>query len=167
MTTEVPELEAAKEIAAKSRTKIQFKMRYREELTPEEEIFCREYVQHANASKAVVAAGYQGRHPSVTGSKWLARPRVQKKLSRMRTRDEAQADLTREIYLDMLKDTYKRAMDDGDYGGANRAAELIGKALGYLVDQKAILSVTKKMDAENVTAEVHRLAKIAGVKFGD
>jgi hypothetical protein len=45
--------------------------------------------------------------------------------------------------------------------------ELIGKALGYLVDQKAVLSVSKKIDPEHASAEAKRLAKIAGVTLGD
>ena len=162
-----PELEAAVEQAKKARPKLLYKMRYREELSPEEEIFCREYLLSGNATKAVQAAGYQGKHATIIGSRWLHRPRIQKKLGRMRTRDEAKADLTRDLYLDMLKDTYQKAMGDGDYSGANRAMELIGKALGYLVDQKAVLSVSKKIDPEHASSEAKRLAKIAGVTLGD
>ena len=164
---EIPEIEAAKEEVKKERPKIQFKMRYRDDLTPEEEIFCREYLLSGNATQAMKATGYEGKNASVIGSKWLRRPRVQKKLSRMRTRDEVQADMTRDIYLKMLKDTYERAMGDGDYSGANRAMELMGKHLGYLVDQKAVFTATKKMDSqEDMQAEVQRLAKIAGVTLG-
>jgi len=163
----VPEMEMAKELAKKERSKLLIKKRYRQDLTPEEEIFCREYLQTGNATKSVIAAGYQGRNAATVGSRWFNRPRIQKKLERLRTRDEAQADLTRELYLDMLKDTYQRAMGDGDYSGANRAMELIGKALGYLVDQKAVLSVSKKIDPEHASAEAKRLAKIAGVTLGD
>lgn len=164
---EIPELEAAKEVARKERPRILFKKRFREDLSPEEEVFCREYVLHGNATQAIKATGYDGRNPSVIGSSWLKRPRIQKKLSRMKTRDEAQADMTRDIYLAMLKDTYQKAMADGDYSGANRAMELIGKHLGYLVDQKAILTATKKLDSPDaMEAEVQRLAKIAGVALG-
>jgi hypothetical protein len=161
---EIPELEAAKEVAKKERPRILFKKRFRDDLSPEEEIFCREYVLHGNATQAIKATGYEGRNPSVIGSRWLARPRIQKKLSRLKTRDEAQADMTRDIYLGMLKDTYQKAMADGDYSGANRAMELIGKHLGYLVDQKAVFTTTKKIEnPEAMQAEVQRLARIAGV----
>jgi len=161
---EIPELEAAKELVRKERPKILFKKRYREDLSPEEELFCREYLLHGNATQAIKATGYEGRNPSVIGSNWLKRPRIQKKLARLKTRDEAQADMTRDIYLAMLKDTYQRAMADGDYSGANRAMELIGKHLGYLVDQKAVFTATKKIEnPEAMQAEVQRLARIAGV----
>lgn len=161
---EIPELEAAKELVRKERPKILFKKRYREDLSPEEELFCREYIMHGNATQAIKATGYEGRNPSVIGSNWLKRPRIQKKLARLKTRDEAQADMTRDIYLAMLKDTYQRAMADGDYSGANRAMELIGKHLGYLVDQKAVFTATKKIEnPEAMQAEVQRLARIAGV----
>jgi len=161
---EIPELEAAKELVRKERPKILFKKRYREDLSPEEELFCREYLMHGNATQAIKATGYEGRNPSVIGSNWLKRPRIQKKLARLKTRDEAQADMTRDIYLAMLKDTYQRAMADGDYSGANRAMELIGKHLGYLVDQKAVFTATKKIEnPEAMQAEVQRLARIAGV----
>jgi hypothetical protein len=161
---EIPELEAAKELVRKERPKILFKKRYREDLSPEEELFCREYILHGNATQAIKATGYEGRNPSVIGSNWLKRPRIQKKLARLKTRDEAQADMTRDIYLAMLKDTYQRAMADGDYSGANRAMELIGKHLGYLVDQKAVFTATKKIEnPEAMQAEVQRLARIAGV----
>jgi hypothetical protein len=58
-------------------------------------------------------------------------------------------------------------MADGDYAGANRALELMGKAQGYFVEQKAVLNMTAKMpgDKAQQIAEVQRLAKIAGVSF--
>lgn len=167
--TEMPDMKAAKIEMRKQRPKLLLKKRFREELTPEEEIFCREYLEHGNATQAVKAAGYTGRNPSVIGSNWLHKPRVQKKLSRLKTRDEMEADMTRDIYLKMLKDTYEKAMADGDYGGANKAMELIGKHLGYLVDQKAVFTATKKLDdgeKGQMEAEVQRLAKIAGVTLG-
>lgn len=165
---EIPELVAAQEEVKKVRPKLLFKKRYRDDLSPEEEVFCREYLLHGNATQAIKATGYAGRNPSVIGSSWLRKARIQKKLSRLKTRDEAQADMTRDIYLAMLKDTYQKAMADGDYSGANRAMELIGKHLGYLVDQKAVFTTTKRLDSPTeMEAEVQRLAKIAGVTLGN
>jgi hypothetical protein len=136
-------------------------------LKPEEHVFVKEFMAGSSLADCARAAGYDGERPESLARKWLERPVIQKKLDEMRRRDEANAQFSRDIYLDMLKDTYQKAMSDGDYSGANRAAELLGKALGYFVDQKAVLSVTAKMpeDSAGRIAEVQRLAKIAGVKL--
>lgn len=136
-------------------------------LNPREEIFVREYSVTGDPSKSIVAAGYTGRHASVMGNKWLKRPRIQKKLADMARADEIKVDLTRDLYLNMLKDTYNRAMGDGDYAGANKAAELLGKALGYFVEQKAVLNVSSRIPEDQAAriTEIQRLAKIAGVKL--
>lgn len=160
-----PELMAeAKKRATVSRKMVQ---RPNRPLKPEEHIFVKEYMAGNSLAECAAAAGYTGDHPEVMARRWLERPIIQKKLDEMRRRDEARAQFSRDIYLDMLKDTYVKAMSDGDYSGANRAAELLGKALGYFVDQKAVLSVSAKIpeDSAGRIAEVQRLAKIAGVKL--
>jgi len=136
-------------------------------ITPEEEIFCREYLASMDLKKAITAAGYTGRHPNVTARRWLGKPKVKERLQQMQKRDEIRADVTRDKYHQMLMETYDRAMADGDYSGANRAAELLGKSMGYFVEQKAILNVTSRMEGDKSAkvAEIQRLAKIAGVKF--
>lgn len=141
---------------------------HREEgITPEEEIFCREYLASMDLTKAITAAGYTGSHPTVTARRWLNKPKVRDRLQQMQKRDEIRADITRDKYHQMLTETYERAMADGDYAGANRAAELLGKSMGYFVEQKAILNVTSRVDGDKSAkvAEIQRLARIAGVKF--
>jgi len=141
---------------------------HREEgITPEEEIFCREYLASMDLTKAITAAGYAGSHPTVTARRWLNKPKVRDRLQQMQKRDEIRADITRDKYHQMLTETYDRAMADGDYAGANRAAELLGKSMGYFVEQKAILNVTSRVDGDKSAkvAEIQRLARIAGVKF--
>ncbi len=134
-------------------------------LTPEEEIFCKEFAATGDRRKAIVASGYDGKYASNTAARWLAKGRIQDRLNQLRSKVEARLDISKEIYLQMLQETYERAMADGDYAGANRAAELMGKSLGYLVEQKAILNVKTKIpeDRSQRVAEVQRLAKIAGV----
>jgi hypothetical protein len=97
----------------------------------------------------------------------LERPRIEKRLRTLLERDQFRADLTREIYHKKLQDIYDKAMGDGDYAGANRAMELLGKSLGFFVEQKAVLNVTSRLQGDKAqeVEEVKRLAKIAGVSF--
>jgi phage terminase small subunit len=143
------------------------RIHYEEGITPEEEVFCREYLGTMDLKKAITAAGYTGRHPTVTARRWLNKPKVKERMQQMQKRDEIRADVTRDKYHQMLIETYDRAMADGDYSGANRAAELLGKSMGYFVEQKAILNVTSRVEGDKSAkvAEIQRLARIAGVKL--
>jgi hypothetical protein len=136
-------------------------------VSPREEVFCREFITTMDPAKAVISAGYTGNNARATGSKWLQRPRVKRRIEQLQKKDEVRAEMSREIYLKMLQDTYDKAMADGDYSGANKAAELMGKSLGYFVDQKAILNVTARIpdDKAAEVEEVKRLARIAGVSL--
>lgn len=132
-----------------------------------EEVFCREYVTGLDVIKAIQATGYSGNNPREVGVRWLQRPQVKARIAALQKRDEVRAEMSREIYLKMLQDTYEKAMSDGDYSGANKAAELMGKALGYFVEQKAVLNVSAKMPENQAqeVEEVKRLARIAGVNL--
>lgn len=160
-------LDAQQKVAALSGKEVQRMAKVLEDLTPEQEIFCKEFVATGDRRKAIQAAGYTGRNASTAAARWLSREKVQNRIKQIRGKFEAKADLTRDIYLQMLQETYERAMGDGDYAGANRAAELMGKAMGYFVDQKAVLNVSSRIPEDRVQqiAEVQRLAKIAGVSF--
>lgn len=143
------------------------RIQYEDGISPEEDVFCREYLASMDLKKAITAAGYEGRHPTVTARRWLNKQRVKKRLQQLQVRDEIRADLTRDKYHQMLTETYERAMADGDYAGANKAAELLGKSMGYFVDQRAVLNVTAQVPSDKTAkvAEIQRLAKIAGVKL--
>jgi len=154
----------AAEVSGREVIKVASQLR---ELSAEEELFCREFAASGDRHKALEVSGYKGKRPGVTASRWLQKSNVQKRVAALRTQHEARLNITRDIYLGMLQETYERAMADGDYAGANRALELMGKAQGYFVEQKAVLNMTAKMpgDKAQQIAEVQRLAKIAGVSF--
>lgn len=160
-------LEAQRKAATISHEEVSRHAQVIKELTPEEEMFCREFAVTKDRRKAMEAAGYKGKNPSMTAARWLAKPRIRNRLQSIVERKEARVDISKEIYLNMLQETYDRAMADGDYAGANRASELLGKALGYFVEQKAVLNVSARMpeDRTQQIEEVKRLAKIAGVSF--
>lgn len=136
-------------------------------LSPEEEAFCVEFVASMDRKRAIKAAGYKGNNWAVMASRWLAKKKIQEKIEHLRLKTEVRSQLTRETYLQMLETIYERAMADGDYTGANRASELLGKTMGYLTEQKAVLNVTAKLpeDKTQKMAEIQRLARIAGVKL--
>lgn len=140
-------------------------MRVGKGLTPEEEAFCVEFASSMDRKKALEAAGYTGSNHSMMAARWLAKAKIQEKLAQLREKVEARVELNRETYLAMLQATYDKAMADGDYAGANKASELLGRAMGYFVEQRAVLNVSAKMpeDKAQRVAEVQRLARIAGV----
>lgn len=164
-----PELmqEAQKRVESLKGLKSMTVRNFRRGLKPHEEVFCREYVTGSDLATCARAAGYDGPNPEGRARQWLSRPIIKERLAAMRKKDEIRAQFSRDIYLEMLKETYQKAMADGDYTGANKAAELLGKALGYFVDQKAVLNVSTRIPEDSAArvAEVQRLAKIAGVKL--
>ena len=67
----------------------------------------------------------------------------------------------------MLLDNHKRAMEAGDFKAGNEALQLIGKSMGYLIDQRQTLNVTanmnKPMAPEDQRERIERLAALAGM----
>lgn len=160
--------EARRKAAAITGVEVAKTVHKMKELTAAEEKFCREYTTHFDRKRAILAAGFQGKDPLAAAHRWLGKHRIKTRIKQMQTHVETRTEMNKDIYMKMVADVYERAMADGDYAGANRAVELMGKALGYFVEQKAVLNVSAKMpeDKAQQVAEVQRLARIAGVDLG-
>ena len=119
------------------------------------ERFIVEYLIDRNATKAAARAGYS--RARQTGSDLLRRPEIAAEIKRREAeliaQVEKKAEVSREWVLDQLVRNYERAMQakpvldqDGTpvgefrYQGnvANKALELIGRALGVFVDRKEV-----------------------------
>lgn len=65
-------------------------------LTPREEKFCLSYLVDFNATRAASEAGYVGKQMNVVGWKLLQRPRIQKRIHKLREEMEGGFNVTRE-----------------------------------------------------------------------
>lgn len=141
----------------------------RERLTERMDKFCHQFLLHGDPVKAMLEAGYE-RPPEVLhleAKNMLENPRIKKRLEELNERAADRIDMTRDRYHKKLLETYEAAMDDSDYAGANRAMELLGKSLGYFVEQKMVLGVNASLNLskEERLKRISHLAKIVGVEL--
>lgn len=138
-------------------------------LTEKQEAFCQGLVQHGNAKKAYLEAGYvdPGNYITAKVKELKENEAVKNRLTQLLNRQSARHGLSKDTYLEMLLENHRKAMEAGDFKAGNDALQLIGKAQGYLIDQRQTLNVTANMNkpiaVEDRTARINRLARLAGV----
>jgi hypothetical protein len=107
-------------------------------MDPRHRRFVLEYIQDLDATAAARRAGYSPRSAKNTGYRLMQRPEIQQAIA------EAQADLERELIdsaervrRDLLRAT-EGAIEDRDWRGLGKLAELRCKCLGMLVDRHRV-----------------------------
>lgn len=92
--------------------------------------FVHQYFQSKNATEAVKKAGSTAKRPEAVASNLMKQPNVAAAIAwGMQRRVEAAAVDSKEV-IAMLKRVYDKAMENGKYNDANKAAELLGNHLG-------------------------------------
>lgn len=113
-------------------------------------VFAAEYAAEFNAMQAAKAAGYSPRRAKQTGFELLQRPEVMAEVRRLIEERQKRREVTVEYVLDSLVTVLERCKQaeqvldregnpTGEYrfdsGGANRAAELLGKHLAMFTEK--------------------------------
>lgn len=133
----------------------------KDSLTPQQELFCQEYIVDYNATQAAKRAGYAEKNAAVQASRLLRNAKI---LSRVRAIQKERLEklaLTQESVLLNLLEVYDRCMqhhpvmewdheqgaykETGEYAfdakGALRALELLGKHLSLFTNNVSLEGV--------------------------
>ena len=105
----------------------------------------------------------------ITVAEVLKREHVQNRITALALAKGTRRNVSKDVFMDMVMQNYTAAHENGDYSAANKALELLGKSMGYVVDQRQTLQVTasmnKPLNTEDQTDRIRQLAEIAGIKI--
>ena len=118
-------------------------------LTLKQRKFAAEYVKTGNGTKAALAAGYGNGNPGAAAAR--ASENVRKRKVRQHIERIARRwDISAERVLGRLDNLSAKAEEEGNFGAAVKAEELIGKSLGMWVERS--LNVTVDMTDAHLQA---------------
>ena len=83
-----------------------------------------------NATEAARKVKMRAKDPKAAGNRLKNDPDVIKAVEAIEKYSNNLAALTRVEIIENLRETYKRAMEEGDFKEANKASELLGQSLG-------------------------------------
>lgn len=133
-------------------------------LTEMEESFALHYAKTQDGTAALRAAGYTV--PKSSFLKWkiqsmLKKPAIAHRIREINNIAAVDVAVTRELFHKKLLMVYQQALDAQDFKGANAAMELIGKSLGYFVEQKAQVNINANMDGKPKDERMKHLVELA------
>jgi phage terminase small subunit len=121
------------------------------ELNPRYLAFCEEYIKDHNGAQAAIRAGYSRRTANVQASKLLTIPSIAEKIAVMQALTAQRNAVDADWVLKRLRQVHRLAIEGNpifekgqevgrkiDFGGANRALELIGKHIGMFVERREL-----------------------------
>lgn len=141
-------------------------------LTEMEEMFCAHYLKTKDEVAALKAAGYSIPGPSFL--KWrikklMDKPAIALRLKEIQDLASVDVAMTREIFHQKLLMVYQKALEESSFKDANGAMEILGKSLGYFIDQKQTLNINANMDGVSSAErrdKLMKLAKTVGLTLG-
>lgn len=108
-------------------------------LTEKQEMFCRHYVATNNGKISAEKAGYSKGSSSVQASRMMTEPKIQKRISELRSETIASLNKDSEQIVQWLYDIATPANGEPT-GNRMKALELLGKYHGIFVEKKQIES---------------------------
>ena len=127
--------------------------------TTKRELFCQEYMRDFNVPKAYHRAGYTGKSPGSI----MAHADVKKRIAELMSERVQESKLTIQKVLDSLVRIGEAAENEGRFGNALRAWELLGKTFGLFAD-RAIVEITTTKTAAELDEEIERLSTMIETK---
>ena len=124
-------------------------------LTEKQELFCQAKAAGQNNREAALSAGFGSASAAVTASRMMRKPAILSRISALQHGTELSANARvslvesirdeRQAHIKRLADLSELARSKGQTSAAIRAEELIGKVLGFYVEQQVALSVTQSI----------------------
>ena len=125
-------------------------------LTEKQELFCQAKAAGKNNKAAAIEAGFLPASASVTASRMMNNPAIVKRISALAKGEglshsvqlklvESIAD-DRQAHIRRLAELSDMARSKGQTSAAIRAEELIGRCLGFYVEQSVALNVQQKVE---------------------
>ncbi len=129
-----------------------------EQLTPRQELFCREYIIDYNGKQAAARAGYSEKSAETQAARLLRNDKVLSRVRELQAEQVKRLSISADWVILKLKETLDQCMaavpvmvwdpelkckvESGDYvfdsKGAERALELIGKHIGMFTDKLSV-----------------------------
>lgn len=130
------------------------------------------YVESGDGDRAYLRAGYdrpKKGYLSLKVKSLLDKPKVQDRLAMLALAKGRGKSVSKEVFLDMVMKNYELAQENGDFSAANKSLEILGKSMGYVIDQRQTLQVTASMNkplaTEDQSERIQRLAELAGIRL--
>jgi phage terminase small subunit len=95
-------------------------------LAERQEMFCRRFVEGANATHAARSAGYAAASARNAGYRLLRRPEIKERIAALH-REQAEQARDTEILIGKLETVYRRALNADQCSAAARAVEIQAK----------------------------------------
>ena len=124
-------------------------------LTEKQELFCQYKAAGRSNVDAARDAGFGAASAAVTASRMMRKPAILSRISALQHGTELSANARvslvesirdeRQAHIKRLADLSELARSKGQTSAAIRAEELIGKVLGFYVEQQVALSVTQSI----------------------
>ena len=144
-------------------------------LTEKQELFCQAKAAGQNNRDAALSAGFGAASAGVTASRMMRKPAILSRISALQHGTDLSANARvslvesirdeRQAHIKRLADLSELARSKGQTSAAIRAEELIGKVLGFYVEQQVALSVTQSIADANPDEIKEALAE-AMAKYG-
>ncbi len=117
-------------------------------LTPKQRRFCEQFMLLPTKKEAVIAAGYSGKHPTVTAAKLWKNPEVQEYIAKLEAEAAERNNINQDELIERLRENYASAKEAKQYNACNRAIELEAKMGGLLKDQVHVTSLEARSDED-------------------
>lgn len=101
------------------------------DLTPRQELFCRAFVELANAAHAAREAGYAPASSRQQGHRLLKDSRVRARIADIQAETAAEACRNMNVFLGKLETVYRRAIENHQFAAAARAVEMQARLSGF------------------------------------
>ena len=92
--------------------------------------FCQELIVDDNATQAAIRAGYSQKGAKQTASRLLTNVDLQQAIADMRAARAQRTEISVDLVVQETWAHYQRCVAAEEYGGANKALELLGRHVG-------------------------------------
>ena len=105
------------------------------ELTPKQEMFCKEYIIDLNGTQAAIRAGYSEKTANEQAAQLLARLSIQEYVQSLMDKRSKKVEITADNVLQDILDTRKTATEQDKLNERIKCNELLGKHLKLFTDK--------------------------------
>lgn len=117
-------------------------------LTPKQKRFCEQFMLLPTKKEAVIAAGYSGKHPTVTAAKLWKNPEVQEYIAKLEAEAKEQFNIDLGDLVKRCRETYAGARENKQFTACNQAVQIEAKMGGLLKEQVHVTSLERLSDEE-------------------
>lgn len=105
------------------------------ELTPKQQMFCKEYLIDLNATQAAIRAGYSEKTSSRIGPELLGKTWIQSAIQAQMDKRAARVEITADDVLTGIQRVTLKAEEAEEFPSALKGFELLGKHLKLFTDK--------------------------------